>query len=79
MFTRVDKDQNNLLEFSEFLEAIALKNGDENAQVLTEFFQNLTNGYYDTKGLNFSNWVLKERRQHLLNAIVLQDEEDKRR
>lgn len=79
MFNRVDKDSNNLLEFSEFLEAIALKNGDEHAQALTTFFQNLTNGYYDTKGLCFSNWVLKERRQHLLNAIVLQDEEDKRR
>ena len=45
---------------------------------MSDFFKNMTNGYYDTKGLCFANWVLKERRKHLLNACIL-EEEDKRR
>ena len=57
---------------------------DSKTQAISDFFRDLTSGHYDTKGLCFSNWVLKERRQHLLNAIQPGEggdceEEDERR
>jgi len=74
----VDEDGSGMIEFGEFLDIVLNKSGDVKAQVITEFFKNLTNGKYQTGDLAFPNWVLKEQRSHLKNAIVL-DKEDVRR
>lgn len=74
----VDEDGSGKIEFGEFLDIILNKSGDAKAQVITEFFKNLTNGKYQTGGLAFPNWVLKEQRAHIINAIKL-DKEDGRR
>ena len=67
-----------MIEFGEFLDIILNKSGDQKAQVITQFFKNLTTGKYKTAGLAFPNWVLKMQRSYLKNAIVL-DKEDSRR
>lgn len=54
----VDEDSSGMIEFGEFLDIVLNKSGDEKASVITEFFKNLTNGKYETRGLAFSNWVL---------------------
>ena len=46
--------------------------------MITDFFQDLTNGSYQTGGLAFNNWVLKEQRTHLKNAIILSHEDARR-
>ena len=58
----VDEDGSGDIEFGEFLGIILNKTNNKNAQVITNFFKNLTSGKYKTKGLTFSNWVLKKRR-----------------
>lgn len=72
----VDEDKSGMIEFGEFLDIILNKSGDGN-NVIAEFFKNLTNGQYDTRGLAFSNWVLKEQRGHLLNAIKKKEEKER--
>ena len=42
----VDEDGSGKIEFGEFLDIILNKSGDAKAQVITEFFKNLTNGKY---------------------------------
>ena len=74
----VDEDGSGMIEFGEFLDIVLNKGGDAKASVITDFFKNLTQGRYETNGLAFPNWVLKEQRTHLKNAIVL-DKVDKRR
>ena len=74
----VDEDGSGMIEFGEFLDIILNKNGDAKTEVITDFFKNLTQGRYKTNGLAFPNWVLKEQRSHLKNAIVL-DKQDTRR
>ena len=49
-----------MIEFPEFLDIILNKSGDVKAQVITNFFKDLTNGKYETNGLAFPNWVLQE-------------------
>ena len=66
----VDEDKSGQIEFNEFLDIILNKSGDASARVITDFFKNLTNGKYETKGLAFPNWVLKEQRKYLKNAIT---------
>ena len=56
----VDSDDSGQIEFSEFLAIILNKTNNEKARVITEFFKDLTNGRYETKGLAFPNWVLRE-------------------
>lgn len=56
----VDEDGSGMIEFGEFLDIILNKSGDAKARVITDFFKNLTNGQYNTNGLAFPNWVLKE-------------------
>ena len=68
----VDEDGSGMIEFGEFLDIVLNKTNDVKARVITDFFKNLTNGRYNTNGLSFPNWVLKEQRAHLKNAIVLE-------
>ena len=56
----VDEDGSGMIEFGEFLDIILNKSGDAKASVITDFFKNLTQGRYETNGLAFPNWVLKE-------------------
>ena len=72
----VDEDKSGLIEFNEFLDIILNKSGDASARVITDFFKNLTNGKYQTKGLAFPNWVLKEQRKYLKNAITSKSEKE---
>lgn len=65
----VDEDKSGEIDFEEFLAILMNKAGDVKTRVITDFFKNLTNGKYDTRGLAFANWVLKEQRSHLKNAI----------
>ena len=37
--------------------------------MITDFFKDLTAGKYNTGGLAFPNWVLKEQRKHLISAM----------
>ena len=74
----VDEDGSGEVEFNEFVDIILNKCGDEKADTITTFFKNLTSGVYETHSLSFTNWVLKERRSHLINAILL-DKNDERR
>ena len=74
----VDEDGSGEVEFNEFVDIILNKCGDEKADTITTFFKNLTSGVYETRSLSFTNWVLKERRSHLINAILL-DKNDERR
>ena len=69
MLSLVDEDGSGQIEFDEFLDIILNKSGDAKTRVITEFFKNLTGGKYNTGGLPFPNWVLKEQRKHLMNAI----------
>ena len=62
----------SFFEFGEFLDIILNKSGNQKASVITDFFKNLTQGRYKTNGLAFPNWVLKEQRGHLINAIKLE-------
>lgn len=75
----VDDDKSGEIEFNEFKDIILNKYNDPRAHVITDFFKKLTGGSFKTKGLCFSNYVLKQRRQHLLNGIILENLEDKRR
>lgn len=68
----VDVDGSGMIEFEEFLAIILNKNGDANASVITNFFKDLTNGRYKTGVLAFPNWVLREQRTHLKNAVTLE-------
>ena len=68
----VDEDGSGMIEFGEFLDIILNKSGNQKASVITDFFKNLTQGRYKTNGLAFPNWVLKEQRGHLINAIKLE-------
>ena len=72
----VDEDNSGLIEFNEFLDIILNKSGDAKARVITDFFKNLTNGKYETGGLAFPNWVLKEQRKYLKNAITGKQERE---
>ena len=72
----VDEDKSGQIEFNEFLDIILNKSGDASARVITDFFKNLTNGKYQTKGLAFPNWVLKEQRKYLKNAITAKSEKE---
>lgn len=74
----VDEDGSGMIEFEEFLDIVLNKSGNEKTGAITNFFKNLTNGKYNTGGLSFPNWVMKEQRSHLKNAIIL-DKQDKRR
>ena len=56
----VDEDGSGMIEFGEFLDIILNKTGDEKTSAITNFFKNLTQGKYNTGGLAFPNWVLKE-------------------
>lgn len=67
-----------MIEFGEFLDIILNKGGSAKASVITDFFKNLTQGRYQTNGLAFPNWVLKEQRGHLKNAIVLEKQDSRR-
>ena len=67
-----------MIEFTEFLDIILNKSGDAQAGVITDFFKNLTNGKYQTNGLAFNNWVLKEQRNHLRNAIMLKNSDNRK-
>ena len=78
MVDLVDEDGSGMIEFGEFLDIILNKSGDGKTFAITNFFKNLTNGKYNTGGLAFPNWVLKEQRLHLKNAITL-DKQDQRR
>ena len=60
MLSLVDEDGSGMIEFDEFLDIIKNKSGDVKTRAITEFFKNLTGGKYNTGGLPFPNWVLKE-------------------
>ena len=75
LIAHVDEDSSGMIEFGEFLAIILNKSGDAKTRVITDFFKNLTGGKYNTGGLAFPNWVLKEQRKHLLNAILPTKEE----
>ena len=64
-----------MIEFGEFLDIILNKSGDTKMRVITDFFKDLTAGKYNTGGLAFPNWVLKEQRKHMKNAIQLPDKD----
>lgn len=74
----VDEDGSGMIEFSEFLGIVLNKNGDANASIITNFFKDLTNGRYKTGVLAFPNWVLREQRTHLKNAVTLEGHDARR-
>ena len=74
----VDEDGSGMIEFQEFLDIILNKSGDTKARVITDFFKDLTNGRFQTKGLAFPNWVLQEQRSHLKNAVTLDGQAPRR-
>ena len=65
----VDEDGSGMIEFNEFLDIIQNKGNDSKASIITNFFQDLTSGKFKTEGLSFLNWVLKEQRGHLMDAV----------
>ena len=70
MVLAVDEDGSGEIEFPEFLDIVKGKGGSEKTKVITEFFQALTNGEFDTKEIAFPNYILEQRRQHLKNALM---------
>lgn len=69
MVDDVDEDQSGQIEFGEFLSIISNTEGSTQTQQITKFFKDLTTGQYDNKNISFSLFVLKVRRQHLMDAI----------
>lgn len=55
----VDDDGSGEIEFPEFLDIVKGKSGGEKTKVITEFFQSLTNGKFDTKEIAFPNYILE--------------------
>ena len=74
----MDLDKSGELEFTEFLNIVLNKNGDTSASIITNFFKDLTNGRYQTGELPFPNWVLRETRCHLKNAVTLEQNDNRR-
>ena len=72
----VDEDDSGEIEFNEFMSIISAKDGD-NESPITEFFKNLVNDKYETNDMAFNNWVLREQRKHLLDAITADSDEKK--
>ena len=70
MVEAVDEDGSGEIEFPEFLDIVKGKGGSEKTKVITEFFQALTNGQFDTKEIAFPNYILEQRRHHLKNALM---------
>ena len=59
MVEAVDEDGSGEIEFPEFLDIVKGKGGSEKTKVITEFFQALTNGEFDTKEIAFPNYILE--------------------
>ena len=76
MVDSVDEDGSGEIEFNEFMSIINNKDG-ENESPITRFFKNLVGGKYKTNEMAFNNWVLREQRKFLLDAIKSENEEKK--
>ena len=79
MVDKYDRDGTGEIEFEEFLHIMEdLQNKDQKSD-LQEFFQYFAEGTQDTSGLPFHNFVLTQQRKHLINAIVIRDEQEAQR
>ena len=78
MVKLVDLDGSGQIEFEEFVQIISNKDG-ENVSPITHFFKSLVNGQYNTNDMPFNNWVMREQRKFLLDAIICKDSDEERR
>jgi Ca2+-binding EF-hand superfamily protein len=66
----VDEDGSGLIEFDEFLGIIKKADKDEGTREITSFFKKLTSGEIGSKDISFSLFVQRQRRQHLMAAVI---------
>ena len=59
-----------MIEFDEFLGIIKKADKDEGTREITNFFKKLTSGEIGSKDISFSLFVQRQRRQHLMSAVI---------
>lgn len=59
-----------MIEFDEFLGIIKKADKDEGTREITNFFKKLTSGEIGSKDISFSLFVQRQRRSHLMSAVI---------
>jgi Ca2+-binding EF-hand superfamily protein len=66
-------DEDGEIEFQEFLKIIKSPDQDQNSQMITNFFKQMSTGQLGDKNLDFNVIVANIRRTHMVKAIIEKD------
>lgn len=78
MIKLVDDDGSGMIEFQEFLGIIKNADGNTKTAQINKFFKDMTSGKLSNgEELSFPLLVQKMRREHLMNALLGEDESKK--